>query len=243
MTPDACDFEITKKQSTTGIITEKLIDLIRKRSLGPGDKLPPERELSEIMGVSRPSLREALKSLEMMSIITIRQGSGAYVNDLDPESVVEHLDIVFKLDDSLYHDLYKARRVLESAICRMAAENITEAELVEIERNIHISDEAVNDPQRFLQLDLELHDLILRASKNRILPVFIQSINKLNLIMRDKTNSLLEVRQAAVADHQRILGALKERDGNAAAQAMENHLHSVEQGFYNHRDKENPDEQ
>ena len=243
MSVGASDFEIAKKQNTTGIITQKLIELIRTRSLGPGDKLPPERELSEIMGVSRPSLREALKSLEMMNIISIRQGSGAYVNDLDPENVVEHLDIVFKLDDSLYHDLYNARRVLESAICRMAAENITDEELVEIKRNIRVSDEAVNDPQTFLELDLELHDLILRASRNRILPVFIQSINKLNLIMRDRTNSVLEIRQAAVVDHQMILEALEARNGDAAAQAMENHLYSVEHGFYGHRSKENPDEQ
>ena len=242
MSVGASDFEIAKKQNTTGIITQKLIELIRNRSLGPGDKLPPERELSEIMGVSRPSLREALKSLEMMSIITIRQGSGAYVNDLDPESVVEHLDIVFKLDDSLYHDLYKARRVLESAICRMAAENITDRELREIEENIRVSEESVADPQVFLEYDLELHDMILKASRNRILPVFIQSINKLNLIMRDKTNSLLEVRQAAVTDHRKILLALKARDGDAASEAMESHLFSVEQGFYHHRDKEIPDE-
>jgi GntR family transcriptional regulator, transcriptional repressor for pyruvate dehydrogenase complex len=106
------DYEIVKKKNTTGIIVQKLLELIRVRSLKPGDKLPPERELSELMKVSRPSLREALKSLEMMSIINIRQGSGAFVNKLEPESVVEHLDIVFTLDDTLYHDLFKARRVL-----------------------------------------------------------------------------------------------------------------------------------
>jgi GntR family transcriptional repressor for pyruvate dehydrogenase complex len=226
------DYEIEKKKSTTGIIVQKLLELIRVRSLKPGDKLPSERELSELMKVSRPSLREALKSLEMMSIIRIRQGSGAFVNKLEPESVVEHLDIVFTLDDTLYRDLYKARRVLESAIAGMAAELITDEELVEIELNITKAARAVRKPHEFLALDLQLHSLILKASKNRILPVFIQSINKLNLMMRQKTNSYLKIRQSSMRDHQNILETLRKKDPEKAARAMEEHLFNVERGYY-----------
>jgi GntR family transcriptional repressor for pyruvate dehydrogenase complex len=231
MQRNAVDFEIEKKKNTTGIIVEKLIELIRSKSLKPGDKLPPERELSETMQVSRPSLREALKSLEMMSIIRIRQGSGAFVNKLEPESVIDHLDIVFTLDDSLYHDLYKARRALESAIARMAAENISDGELAEIEANIAKAAGAVRKPGEFLELDFQLHGLILKAAKNRILPVFIQSINKLNLIMREKTNSHLKIRQSSIRDHQAILEALRAKDPDKAAKAMEDHLYNVERGF------------
>jgi GntR family transcriptional repressor for pyruvate dehydrogenase complex len=226
------DYEIVKKKNTTGIIVQKLLELIRVRSLKPGDKLPPERELSELMKVSRPSLREALKSLEMMSIINIRQGSGAFVNKLEPESVVEHLDIVFTLDDTLYHDLFKARRVLESAIAGMAAENISDGELAEIEANIREAASAMKRPQEFLELDFKLHSLILKASRNRILPVFIQSINKLNLMMREKTNGYLKIRRSSVHDHQNILEALRARDPDSAAKAMEEHLFNVEKGYY-----------
>jgi GntR family transcriptional repressor for pyruvate dehydrogenase complex len=226
------DYEIVKKKNTTEIIVQKLLELIRVRSLKPGDKLPPERELSELMKVSRPSLREALKSLEMMSIIRIRQGSGAFVNKLEPESIVEHLDIVFTLDDTLYHDLFKARRVLESAIAGMAAENISDGELEEIEANIRDAAGAMKKPQEFLELDFKLHSLILKASRNRILPVFIQSINKLNLIMREKTNGYLKIRRSTVHDHQNIFEALKTGDSATAAKAMEEHLFNVEKGYY-----------
>ncbi len=226
------DYEIEKKKSTTGIIVQKLLELIRVRSLKPGDKLPTERELSKLMKVSRPSLREALKSLEMMSIIRIRQGSGAFVNKLEPESVVEHLDIVFTLDETLYRDLYKARRVLESAIAGMAAELITDEELVEIELNITKAARAVRKTHEFFELDLQLHSLILKASRNRILPVFIQSINKLNLMMREKTNRYLKIRQSSIRDHQNILETLRERNPEKAARAMEEHLFNVERGYY-----------
>jgi len=231
------NFAIEKKKNTTGLIVQRLLHLISVRSLAPGDKLPPERELSELMKVSRPSLREALKSLEMMSIISIRQGSGAFVNKLEPESVVEHLDIVFTLDETLYRDLFKARRVLESAIARIAAELITDQELVEIESNIRKAAKAVGRPKEFLELDFQLHNLILKASRNRILPVFIQSINKLNLMMREKTNSHLTIRQRTMRDHQKILEALKERSAEKAALAMEEHLFNVERGYYAFADK------
>lgn len=226
------DYEVQKKRSTTEIIVEKLIALIRDRSLSPGDRLPPERELSQLMNISRPPLREALKALEIMNIIEIRQGSGAYVNKLEPERIAEHLDIVFTLDDSLYHDLFKARRALESAISRMAAENITDSELRGIEENIHSAASKVDDPEHFLKLDYQLHGLILSASRNRILPVFVQSINKLNLAVREKTNSHIEVRKSTIQDHQRILEALRERDPDKAAAAMEQHLFNVETVYY-----------
>lgn len=227
------DFEVQRKRNTTEIIVEKLIALIRDRSLIPGDRLPPERELALLMNISRPPLREALKALEIMNLIEIRQGSGAYVKKLEPEKVAEHLDIVFTLDETLYHDLFKARRVLESAIARMAAENITDEELRTIEENISVAASKVSDAKRFLELDYQLHSLILSASRNRILPVFVQSINRLNLTVREKTNGHIEVRRSTIEDHERILAALQRRDPQKAAAAMEEHLFNVETGYYN----------
>lgn len=226
------DYEVQKKRSTTEIIVEKLIALIRDRSLGAGDRLPPERELAQLMNISRPPLREALKSLEMMNIVKIRQGSGTYVNKLEPERVVEHLDIVFNLDDTLYHDLFKARRVLECAIARMAAENITEEELRSIEENIVEAASNVDNAKIFLELDYKLHGMILSASRNRVLPVFIQSINKLNLAVREKTNSHVAIRKSTIRDHQLILDALRKRDPDMASSAMEKHLYNVERRYY-----------
>lgn len=225
------NYGIVKKNNTMEIIVANLIDLIKERRLKPGDKLPPERELSAVMHVSRPSLREALKALQLINIIDIRQGAGAFVKNLEPQNIVEHLDIVFSLDSSLYRDLYNARRVLESSIAKIAAEMITEQELNAIEENIRQAANAVNNPEEFLKLDYELHNLILLAAKNRILPVFMQSITKLNLIVREKSNSNLNIRKRSAADHQKILDALMNRDPQSAATAMENHLINVEAGL------------
>jgi len=230
-TLDQYVFSNVKRSSTVEIIVENLINLIKQRSLQEGDKLPSERQLCEIIGVSRPILREALKALQVMNIIDIRQGAGAYVKSLEPEEVIEHLDIVFHLDSSLYKDLYEARRILESSVVRIAASIITDEEIDAIEENIRQAAESIDDPEAFFQRDLEMHEMILKASGNRVIPIFMQSVNKLSLLMREKTNARPMIRQKTMNDHKLILKALKDRDPDAAAKAMDQHIANVENMF------------
>ncbi|MDR1252820.1 MAG: FadR family transcriptional regulator [Treponema sp.] len=224
-------FSNVKRISTVERIVENLINLIKMRSLQMGDKLPPERRLCEIIGVSRPILREALKALQVMNIIDIRQGAGAYVKSLEPEDVIEHLDIVFHMDSSLYRDLYEARRVLEAAIAGMAAVNISDSEIDAIEENIRQSAALIDDEQLFLKRDLELHEMIMKAAGNRVMPVFMQSINKLSLLIRKQSNAQPVIRQNTIQDHESIFRALKSRDPAEAAQAMDQHIANVERAF------------
>ena len=220
-------FNNVRRTSTVEVIVQNLIDLIGQRSLQPGDKLPPERELCEIIGVSRPVLRESLKALQVMNIVSIRQGAGAFVRNLEPENVIEHLDIVFHLDSSLYHDLYEARRIIEGELARLAAARITESELAAIEENVRQAINSTDDADEFLKMDLEMHDMILKASRNRVMPVFMQSINKLVMMAREKTNAQPDVRKHTIQDHAKILNALKAHDEDAARQAMDMHIINV----------------
>jgi GntR family transcriptional repressor for pyruvate dehydrogenase complex len=224
-------FSNLKRSSTAERIVENLITLIRERSLKIGDKLPAERRLCEMIGVSRPILREALKALQVMNIIDIRQGAGAYIKSLEPEDVVEHLDIVFHLDSSLYHDLYEARRVLEASIAAMAAEKIGPRELELIEENIRQAAAEIGNEQAFFDRDLELHEMIMKAAGNRVIPVFMQSINKLALLIRQKTNAMPNIRRNTIQDHKAILAALKNHNPQKSAAAMERHIRNVEQAF------------
>ncbi|MFP3090826.1 FadR family transcriptional regulator [Treponema sp. TIM-1] len=225
-------FNNLKRSSTVERIVENLITLVRERSLNIGDKLPPERQLCEMIGVSRPSLREALKALQVMNIIDIRQGAGAYIKSLEPEDVVEHLDIVFHLDSSLYHDLYEARRVIEASIAAMAAEKINDDELEFIEENIRQAAGDIDNEQAFAERDLELHHVIMKAAGNRVIPVFMQSINKLALLIRQKTNAMPNIRKNTIKDHRAILMALKNHDPQESAAAMERHIRNVERAFF-----------
>jgi len=150
-------------------IVEKLLTLIREKQLRPGDRLPPERELATMMGVSRPSLREALRALSIMRVIENRQGSGTFVTSLKPELFVEHLDFIFKVNDSTFMDLFQARKILEVGLASLAATHITTEEIATLEDCVQRSSETIDDPEAFLKADLEIHQQIINAARNHIL--------------------------------------------------------------------------
>jgi GntR family transcriptional regulator, transcriptional repressor for pyruvate dehydrogenase complex len=220
-------------------IANRLLTLIKEKRLRPGDRLPPERDLALQMKVSRPSLREALRALQMMHIIENRQGSGNFVTSLEPELLVEHLDIVFALDDSTYHDLFQARGILETAIAEMAARNISDEELERMEESVTRASGLIDDPEAFLEADMELHGMILRASGNRVLPVFMRSINKISVMSRRRTGDYPEVRRQTSKDHRAIVAALRTRDPEKARHAMLAHLRNVEKKMNESPDPDN----
>ncbi|MEX1018878.1 MAG: FadR/GntR family transcriptional regulator, partial [Litorilinea sp.] len=221
-------FGTFKKSAIAEAIVESLLSLIRERELRPGDKLPAERELAAMMQVSRPSLREALRALAIMNVIEIRQGDGTYVSSLKPELLMSHLDFVFSLTDSAFLELFQARKVLEPGIVAMAAERVTDAEIVALEECVHRSIALVDDHPAFLEADVEMHELIAKAAKNSILAQFMASISQLGKVSRRRTVALPGVTRQSVQDHTAIVEALKQRDPAAARAAMLHHLRNVE---------------
>lgn len=221
-------FGTFKKSSISEDIVANLLSLIRERELRPGDKLPPERELAAMMQVSRPSLREALRALAIMNIIEIRQGDGTYVTSLEPNLLMAHLDFVFALTDATFLQLFEARRILEPGIVAIAAERITDQELAALEACIARSVELVDDQVAFAQADLEMHELIAKASGNTILERFMVGLSQLGKVSRRRTVALPGVARQSLQDHFAIVAALKQRDPDAARAAMLHHLQHVE---------------
>ncbi len=210
-------------------IAQSLLTLIKEKQLRPGDRLPPERELAAMMKVSRPSLREALRALQIMNIIDNRQGSGTYVTSLEPERLVEHLDIIFTLNDSTYFELFQARRILEVGASELAARTITDEEIGELEICLDKAADSIGDPEVFLEIDLDLHRRIVEATRNKILALFMRSISQLSIYSRRRTGEHIDMRRQTIDDHRAIVQALKSRDPAAARHAMLDHLSHVEE--------------
>jgi GntR family transcriptional regulator, transcriptional repressor for pyruvate dehydrogenase complex len=223
------NFGTFQKDVLSEKIVDKLLTLIREKQLRPGDRLPPERELAIMMGVSRPSLREALRALSIMRVIENRQGSGTFVTSLKPELFVEHLDFIFKVNDATFMDLFQARKILEVGLASLAAPRITFEEIVVLEDCVQRSALNIDDPEAFLKADLEIHQHIINAAQNHILALFMESINQLNVASRRRTGELPEVRRQTLQDHRAILAALKAHDPALAGDAMRHHLDFVEQ--------------
>lgn len=221
-------FGTFKKSAISEDITARLLTMIKEGELKPGAKLPPERELAEMMQVSRPSLREALRALSIMNIIEIRQGDGTYVTSLEPELLVEHLDFVFSLSDTTIVELFKARRIVEVGLAAMAAEQITDEEIAKLEDCLTHSIENVDNHAAFLQADVELHETIVDAARNPFLKRFMASIYHLGRASRSRTVEIPGVVNQVVEDHRAIVAAMKARDPEKARQAMLQHLNNVE---------------
>ncbi|GCE31013.1 GntR family transcriptional regulator [Dictyobacter alpinus] len=222
-------FQVIPKSALAEDIVNHLLVLIREKKLRPGDKLPPERELASMLGVSRPSLREALRTLSIMRVVELRHGSGTYVTALEPATLVEHLDFVFSLDDSTYLQLLETRKILEPGICALAAKNITQAEISQLEACIERSKVGPQEHEIYLQADLDIHEIIVQAARNPLLSRFMSSIRSLGRASRERTSILPGVFEQTIQDHQAIISALKAHDPEAAQAAMLTHLEHIEQ--------------
>ncbi len=209
-------------------IAARVIALITERHLKPGDRLPPERELAQAMGVSRSSLREALRALSLLGVTEMRQGDGTYLTALDPEALMRPFGLVLALSDGQMQELFEARRVIEPGLAALAAERIDEETMEALRRCAHDSAAAVGDEEAFMRADLELHGLIARAASNSVLWHVIGSISGMGIASRRRTNPLPGLREQSAEDHRAIVAALEARDPEAAAEAMLRHLENVQ---------------
>src|SRR3954447_21169115 len=144
-------------------IASRLIALIVEKQLKAGDRLPPERELAVTMGVSRSSLREALRALAMLGVAEMRHGDGTYLTSLEPDALMRPVGLVLSLSDAGLQELFEARKLVEPGLAALAAERIGDAASAELTRCAHASAGALDDAEVFMQHDLELHALIARA--------------------------------------------------------------------------------
>ena len=238
-TPDGVDAEAARERRFTVVsrstlpeeVANRLLTLIREQELRPGAKLPAERNLARMMDVSRPVVREALRALALMRVVDIRQGDGSYITSLEPKQLIAHLDFVFAKDSVALVQLLEARRVVEAGNARLAACRVTETGLAALEELVASLASCIDDPGRFSELDIALHEAVCAAANNFLLSQFMNIVSTLGKVSRERTGGLRQVREAALQDHRRIVEALRARDPDAAERAMLSHLDHVEQGL------------
>ena len=221
-------FAVVDRSTLPEEIAARLLDLIKAQQLRPGDKLPAERELAAAMHVSRPVLREALRALSIMNVVEIRQGAGTYITALEPQQLVSHLEFVFSKDPVALAQVIETRRVVEVGNVRLAAQRITPDEVADLELLLKRLRAAVDDADRFAELDIAFHDAVCDVAGNFLLAQFMRIINTLAKVSRERTGSAATTRRRALRDHEAILDALRAKDPAAAAAAMEAHLAHVE---------------
>ena len=204
-------------------IATQIKDLIRGEQLKPGDKLPNEMELSRLFGVSRPTIREAAKTLVSQNMIEIVRGKGTFVSRM-PGIIDDPLGLEFVMSPDLRLSLLEARLLIEPGAARLAAQKADRADLSSIERSVEAMSEIVRRKEINMEIELDFHRSIAEATKNpviiRIVPVIMDAIVK---TYRDAPRTSDDHRHAS-EEHREIFEAVKARNPSRAFYAMEHHL-------------------
>jgi GntR family transcriptional repressor for pyruvate dehydrogenase complex len=206
---------------------EKIKTLITEGSLVAGARLPPERDLCLRLAVSRPTLREAIRSLGTMGVLQSRQGAGTYVTDLAPITLAEPLRFMIGLNSNSLLELADVRRLLESGAAQLAATQILPEELGELRAVIEELQLGTVHPDRFIELDATFHRVIHVAARNGLLLALLDGMSGLADRSREITGRQPGLLAGTMRAHGKIYEALAAHDPVGARLAMLEHLDEI----------------
>jgi len=206
------------------LVTAHVRSLVERGELHPGDRLPPERELAARIGVSRPTVRTALRSLATMGVVQSRQGSGTFIAAGPPALASEPFGLLAALHRLSRDGLFEARLVLEVGSSALAADRASGDHLAAMSEEVTGMFASVGEPLTFLRHDVQFHRAIATASGNPVLGVLIDMLSSLFYERRRETiQTATDLRETAEA-HRRIYQAIRARNRDAAISAMGDHL-------------------
>jgi len=223
-------FEKVQPRKVSSIAAEQIVEAIQRGDFPVGGKLPSEFELAEQMGVSRPSIREALSALQAMSIIESRPGSGNYVMR-SPSSHDESHTVHMIESESGCLEVMQARRTLEPPVAALIAETGSEADLEELKEAVAIMrDHAARDDfDSYFDADKAFHVALAEATGNQLLEVALAPLVRTmdQRVYREFTRHYylknVEDLQQVVDLHAEIVEAIEASDGETAAAKMLEH--------------------
>jgi GntR family transcriptional repressor for pyruvate dehydrogenase complex len=222
------DFEVVRRNRVYEEVAKQIERLILKK-LQPGDKLPSERELAEMLRVSRGSIRDAIRGLELLGLVEPRQGTGTIVREISADSVVNPFANALKRRKELVSELLDFRKMLEPPLAARAATHASPEEVAEMEEILRRQEEKQRQGDAAVAEDTEFHYSVALASDNSVV---LKVIDILMDLLRDTRARSLQVEgrpQKSLSGHRRVLAAIKRHDGEAAKAAMRRHLEDVEE--------------
>ena len=222
------DFEVIRRNKVYEEVAKQIERLILKK-LKPGDKLPSERELAEMLQVSRSSIRDAIRGLELMGLVEPRQGAGTIVRELSAESVVNPFANSLKHQRDQVSELLDFRKMLEPPLAARAATHATDDEIAEMEEILQRQETKMALGEAAVAEDTEFHYSIALASGNTVVLKVLDVVMDLLRETRERSLQVEGRAQRSLAGHRRILAAIKRRDAESAKAAMRRHVEDVEE--------------
>lgn len=215
---------MSETQAATKVVVSYVRRLIEDGQLKAGDKLPPEREMAEVTGVSRASVRAGLRSLATVGVVEARRGAGTFVADGPPLLDVNPLSLFAALHGIPQRELFETRRVIEIDLAGLAAERAGGEELAAISEEVMEMFASLEDPHRFLVHDIRFHRSVAAAARNPLLGAIMEMVADLFYDKRKTTVDEWRGAPEAAEQHRRIYQAIRARDVEKARSEMGRHL-------------------
>lgn len=209
------------------VIVEQVRQLMRQRQLKPGDRLPAERELCEQFGVSRVSVREALRMLESSGLVEIRVGArgGAFVTTPTSDRVGDGLADLLSLSVISAGDVTEVRLILELGVVPLVCERAAEEDLDALDEICARSEAALRDGTYSMDLSAEFHVRVALATRNPAVAALVESFRGPILMSLEEAKATApEMGNLGTVEHQQFVDALRKRDCEAATSIMRQHL-------------------
>lgn len=215
-------------------VIEQIKSKIKSGEIKKGDKLPSEREMSELIGVSRTSVREAIRALEVVGLVESKQGAGNYIKTNFDNSLFEPLSVMFMLQESSVKEMYDLRETLELECAKLSAQNIEDNELALLTAIVDRMYLAGSEEES-LELDIKFHYLIAKTSRNVLLINMLDVISQLmdEFIQKSRMQILHEgnTKESLLEIHENLLRALKCKDEAKVCNAMKEHFDLIRKSY------------
>ena len=222
------DFAAIKQKRVYEDIVGQIQELVRGGVLRPGDRLPPERELAERLEVSRSSLREAIRTLELQGLLVSRAGAGTFVSTESVETLLSIIAGSTNGSRDYLSDIFEVRHLLEPQIAALAADRATPEDISRMAGSLEDQERQIALGETGIEGDTAFHFAMARATHNQALVRVMSTIGDILRQSRDQSLQTPGRPQRSLASHRRILEMITRGEVEAARPAMENHLSDVE---------------
>ena len=218
--------ESEKSNTTAEEVAALLREMIHSGELTSGDRLPPERDLAKLLGVSRPTLRAGIRSLTAVGILQSRQGAGTFVAKAEESPTLDSgaLRLLSALHGFTSDEMFEARLALEMSIAGLAAERATSDQMAQLAEEIAGMYSSLDWPEQYLVHDMQFHQTVAAASGNRILTALMNMVATILFDYRSKTVKRATDLKQSAEQHHNIYKAIREHNSESARQAMRVHL-------------------
>ena len=233
-TDNTLGFEPAVVQKASEEIVNQIQDSILTGKLKPGDSLPPERELIKMFARSRPTVREALRVLEMKGLVSVTGGGGTVVCRPETSHLEENLKIMLAMHNITLREICEARNMLEMTTTRYAARKRTEEDLQALEELVEREKDCIDNIELFTSLDRDFHELIAKATQNGIFEILVRALREpmQNFIAQGiqhmGPDNYKKEQEILIRCHMDIINSIRDHSEETALKYMHEHIDQFE---------------